>query len=142
MLGKMVEKASARYPFGVDDFVQQVLGSALLTAPFLFTEEVWSLAGNMSPLQSGTVVTFSLLLGHGVLYVASQERDWETERKVFGVTLRYVSLMTVSFGTVILMIGLTSPVETFNASLPQTVKVVALTSIFAVIGAATADNLV
>ncbi len=142
MLEAILEKASARYPFGIDDFFQQVIGSAILTAPFLFTEEVWRMAENLSPLRSAILVGAALLLGHGVLYIASQQRDWEEERKIMGVTWRYISLMSVSFGTVALMIWLTSPVETFQATASQTLKVVSMISVFAVIGAATADNLV
>ncbi|MFB6242066.1 MAG: DUF2391 domain-containing protein [Candidatus Nanosalina sp.] len=142
MLETLVEKASARYPFGIDDFFQQVLGSAILTAPFLFTEEVWRMADNLSPLKSGILVGSALLLGHGVLYIASQKRDWNEERKIFGVTWRYISLMAVSFGTVGALIWLTAPVETFDATMLQTAKVISMISVFAVIGAATADNLV
>ncbi len=142
MLKELVGKASAGYPFGVDDLVQQIIGSAILTAPFLFTEEVWRLADNASTLQASLLVLSALGLGHGVLYVAYQERDWDNERKIFGVTWRYISLMLVAFGTVGLMLSMTSAAETFNASLLQTFKVISLISVFAVAGAATADSLI
>ncbi|MFB6208398.1 MAG: DUF2391 family protein [Candidatus Nanohaloarchaea archaeon] len=142
MLKSVLKKLSPGYSFGKDDFFQQVLGGALLTAPFLFTEEVWRIAANVSLLQSLASVTVSFALGHGVLYIAETERDWEEERKILGLTWRYVSLMAVSFGSILLLMLLTSPQETFGASNAVAARVVALTSIFAVIGAATADNLV
>jgi uncharacterized membrane protein len=86
------------------------------------------------------LITF--LLGHGVLYTAKKSRDWEKERQSFGVTWRYISLMTVAFGTIFLMIFITSAGETFSAGLWQSVKVVSIISIFSVIGAATTDSLI
>lgn len=139
---RLLDKISSGYPFGRDDVVQQALGSSILTAPFLFTEEVWTLASNISSLQASLLAGFALALGHGVLYVASGERDWGAERKFLGITWRYISLMAVSFGTIAGLIALTSPVETFGATLPQTLKTVAMVSVFSVVGAATADNLV
>lgn len=142
MLKKILENASSRYPFGADDFVQQVLGSAILTAPFIFTEEVWRIAANTSIYQNIILVGLAMGLGHAILYVASREGAWEQERKFMGLTLRFISLMTVPVGTIVLMMLLTAAPETFGADLAHTAKVIALVSIFAVIGAATADNLI
>ncbi len=142
MLKELLEKASSKYPFGTDDFVQQVIGGALLTSPFLFTEEVWKIAANTSIFQSLVSVGMALALGHGILYVAHQERDWENERKIAGVTVRYISLMAVSFGTIVLMLAVSGATETFGAGIIQTLQVISLVSIFAVIGAATADSLI
>lgn len=134
--------ASRKYPFGTDDFFQQVLGSAIITSPLLFTEEVWNIAYNMHLIQAAILFSVSLVMGHGILYVAEREREWNLERKLLGLTIRYISLMIVSIGTIVTVLGLTSAAETFNAGALQTVKLVALLSIFAVTGAATADNLI
>ncbi|MFB6190195.1 MAG: DUF2391 family protein [Candidatus Nanohaloarchaea archaeon] len=142
MLRKAAKTVSSRYPFGADDFLQQVIGGVLLTAPFIFTEEVWTIAANMSDVQSSIMVAASLLIGHGVLYIAHQERDWDTERKLIGVTYRYISLMAVAFGTVTTLILVTGADQTLGGSALQTVSVVALVSPFAVVGAATADSLI
>lgn len=142
MLRKILRKASDTYPFGKDDFFQQLIGSALLSAPFIFTREVWDIAGNTSYVQSVASVGITLLLGHGILYIAKQDRDFETERKFLGVTWRYISLMAVTFGSVLTILALTATAQTFGASAVQTLKTVSLISIFSVIGAATADNLI
>ena len=142
MLKEIAEFASARYAFGVDDFFQQLIGGALLSSPFLFTEEVWRIAANTSIYQSLTTTLITLAIGHGVLYVASQQRDFKEERKIFGITYRYISLMAVAYGSVILMLGLTSTAQTFGASIYTTAKAVSIISFFSVIGAATADNLI
>ncbi|WEL19400.1 DUF2391 family protein [Candidatus Nanohalococcus occultus] len=142
MIRELVQEASSKYPFGGDDFFQQIVGSALLSAPFIFTEEVWTIASNTSTQQSLASIAVTLLLGHGILYVAKQDRDFETERKVFGVTLRYISLMAVSFGSVLLVLTLTATAQTFGASTAEILKTVSIISVFSVIGAATADNLI
>ena len=142
MIKKLLAKAERGYPFGADDFFQQVTGSAILTAPFLFTEEVWRMASATSTVQATLSVLVTLFLGHGILYVAKRDRDWDKERKLFGVTLRYVSLMAVSFGTVLFLLGITAAEQVFADGLYHMFKLVSMISIFSVIGAATADNLV
>lgn len=142
MIKKMIMKAEEGYPFGVDDFFQQVTGSTILTAPFLFTEEVWKVAAAASDVQALASVLVTLFLGHGILYVSKRERDLDSERKVLGVTLRYISLMLVSFGTVAFLLTITAAENVFADSIYHMMKVVALISIFSVIGAATADNLI
>ncbi|MFB6147812.1 MAG: DUF2391 family protein, partial [Candidatus Nanohaloarchaea archaeon] len=120
MLRKIAGKVSRKYPFGIDDFFQQVLGSVILTAPFLFTEEVWTLAAEMHPVQGLVMAVTSLIVGHGVLYVAHQERDWNTERKVSGLTFRYISLMGVAFGTVTALILVTGAPWVFETGFAGT----------------------
>lgn len=142
MLREITRKASEKYPFGPDDFFQQLIGSAILTAPFLFTEEIWRIAQNTSLTQSIFSVVLTLFLGHGILYIAKHEREFEREREIAGIRLRYISLMTVSFGTILIMLSITATSQTLGNGIMNTFKVVSLTSIFAVIGAATADNLI
>jgi uncharacterized membrane protein len=142
MIRKMLDFASHKYPFGGDDFFQQLMGSMLLSGPFVFTQEIWQLAAGMSGIQAFCMLLLSAALGYGVLYVASQDRDWELERKVFGLTLRYVSLLTVSMISVVMLIGLTSAASTFGASFFGMLKAMTVFSIFSIIGAATADNLI
>jgi uncharacterized membrane protein len=136
------ESLSDKYPFGLDDFFQQVLGSIILISPFIFTEEVWRLAENMSSVNTGIALLFTFAIGHGVLYRAKEERDWDRERKILGVTYRYISLMGVAFGTIGFMILISGAHETFNAGFMQVFSATALISIFSVIGAAVTDSLI
>ena len=141
-LKNLGESFSEKYPFGVDDFFQQVIGSIILISPFIFTEEVWRIAENMHTVNTGLTLAFTFLVGHGVLYTAKTDRDWDKERKIFGMTFRYISLMAVAFGTVGFVILVTGAHETFNAGAWQIVRLVSITSIFAVIGAAVTDSLI
>ena len=142
LLKALTENVSEKYPFGVDDFFQQVLGSIILISPFIFTEEVWRIASNMNPLNTGIVLSFTFLVGHGVLYTAKNDRDWDRERKILGITFRYISLMGVAFGTVLFMILVTGAHSTFNAGFLQILNTVSVISIFSVIGAAITDSLI
>jgi uncharacterized membrane protein len=136
------EMFTEKYPFGPDDFFQQVLGSIILISPFIFTEEVWRLAGNMGPLNTAVALLFTFAVGHGVLYKAKNDRDWDRERKIFGLTVRYISLMIVAFGTIALMVIISGAHETFNAGFSKALSAVSLISIFSVIGAAVTDSLI
>jgi len=142
MLRDIAKEASNRYPFGPDDFFQQLIGSAILSSPFLFTEEVWRIAANTSIAQSLLSIALTLFLGHGILYIEKHERDFIEERHIAGLRLRYISLMTVSFGTILLLLSITATGQTLGNGAVNTFKTVSIVSIFAVIGAATADNLI
>lgn len=142
LLKVLTENVSEKYPFGTDDFFQQVLGSIILISPFIFTEEVWRIASNMPAVNTGIMLSFTFLTGHGVLYTAKNDRDWDKERKILGITFRYISLMGVAFGTVVFMILVTEAHEAFNAGVWQTFTAVSVISVFSVIGAAVTDSLI
>lgn len=127
--------------FRPSDAAQQAVGSILLAGPFVVTEEVWNLSRNMGPVQLGIAILFVAVIGYGALYKADDDRDPDKETNLFGVPLRWLSLMVVTYGSVALLIFLFSAADTFNASLWTTVKAVSIGAIFAVIGAATADSL-
>jgi uncharacterized membrane protein len=125
--------------FGVDDLAQQIVGGFILSGPFVVTEEVWSLAGRMSDLQWGFAVLLVFLIGYGTLYRA-EDRDTEAEEDVAGIPQRFVSLIAVSFGSVLTLALVFNAPVTFGASTAVTAKAVSIGAIFSVVGAATADS--
>ncbi|WP_255151639.1 DUF2391 family protein [Halorarius halobius] len=139
--------AGPRRRFKVADIAQQVVGGFLLAGPFVVTAEVWQLATNMSLLQGGTAALIVVLIGYGALYKAD-DRDPDRESEVGGIPLRFLSLMAVSFGSVLLLaLVFDAPATFFNDfGVPQsqwpleTAKAVAIGAIFSVVGAATADS--
>lgn len=139
--------AGPRRRFVFADIAQQLVGGFLLAGPFVVTAEVWELAISMSTLQGGLAVLIVFFIGYGALYKAD-DRDPNREREVGGVPVRFVSLMFVSFGSVlILALVLGAPTTFFTAfELPRdqwpitTAKAVAIGAIFSVVGAATADS--
>ncbi|MCF2208183.1 MULTISPECIES: DUF2391 family protein [Halobacterium] len=138
-----------RYAYA--DTVQQVVGGVLLAGPFVVTEEVWLLASRMQWYHSTIVVGVVAAIGYSALYTADDGRDPDREADVGGVPVRFVSLMVVSFGSVLaLSVVLTAP-TTFAAELGVgssvavvgvlAAKAASVSALFSVVGAATADSL-
>ena len=122
------------------DVAQQVVGGFLLAGPFVVTEEVWVLASHMGTAQWITVVGMVFAIGWGALYRADSDRDAEEETEVAGIPYRFLTLMLVSFGSVVVLAFSFAAPEAFGADAYQTAKAVSIGAIFAVVGAATADS--
>jgi uncharacterized membrane protein len=143
----------ARRRFKLADTAQQVVGGFLLAGPFVVTEEVWRLAANMSWLQTLVTVGIVFGIGYGALYKAD-DRDPESETEVGGVPLRFVSLVLVSYCSVLVLTVAFGAPGTFLAdaepgkvvggsleAVAVTAKAVSVGAVFSVVGAATADSL-
>jgi len=136
--------------FAIADSAQQVVGGFLLAGPFVVTEEVWVLAANMTLAHAAVTVGFVVAIGYGALYKADDDRDPDREVEVGGVPVRFLSLMVVSYGSVLLLaLALTAPrtfaavvggIETSVELAVFTAKAVSVGAIFSVVGAATADS--
>ncbi|MFB6103954.1 MAG: DUF2391 family protein [Halobacteriaceae archaeon] len=145
----MVEGRRGRR-YALADSAQQVVGAVLLAGPFVVTEEVWVLAANMTVAHAAVTVGFVVAIGYGALYKADDDRDPDREVELGGVPVRFLSLMAVSYGSVLLLaLSLTAP-STFAAVVGGidtqveeaifTAKAVSVGAIFSVVGAATADS--
>ena len=131
--------------FAFADTAQQVVGGFLLAGPFVVTEEVWTLARHMTAYHSLLTVGVVAVIGYGALYAADDGRDPDREADVRGVPLRFLSLMAVSYGSVLLLALLLSAPGTFldgglSYVAATTLKATGVGAIFSVIGAATADS--
>lgn len=133
--------------FRLADSAQQIVGGFLLAGPFVVTEEVWTLAESMSLLQALATIGVVTGIGYAALYKADTTRDPDDERDVGGVPLRFISLLCVSFGSVLILAFLfdapdtfLGPNETSAEGLAITFKAVSVGSVFSIVGAATADS--
>lgn len=127
--------------FGLDDVAQQMIGGFLLSAPFVVTEEVWSLAAAMNRIQWSIVVAMVVLIGYGALYRADHDRDAQREESIGGLPLRFVSLILISYLSVAILSFVLSAPKTFEATPLTTAKAISIGGLFSVVGAATADSL-
>ncbi|MDF9744941.1 DUF2391 family protein [Natrinema salsiterrestre] len=154
--------------FRLADSAQQTVGGFLLAGPFVVTEEVWVLAGNMHISQALVIVAIVFSIGYAALYKADTTRDLDDEQEVAGVPLRFISLMVVTFGSVSVLALLfgapgtflpdavadCGPEALFGSSGPffervatsceravTSFKAVTVGSVFSVVGAATADSI-
>ncbi|MFC4448763.1 DUF2391 family protein [Halorussus aquaticus] len=137
--------------YALADSAQQIVGGFLLAGPFVVTEEVWSLAADMTWFQAAATVLLVFLIGYGALYKADDDRDPDRESEVAGVPIRFVSLMLVSYGSVaILSLSFGAPgtflEDTFVNGGPSmetvsiTLRAISVGAVFSVVGAATADS--
>lgn len=136
-----------RKRYALADSAQQLVGGFLLAGPFVVTEEVWVLAANMNALHVATTIAIVVGIGYAALYKADAGRDPDQEMDVAGVPVRFISLMAVSYGSVLLLGLAFSAPETFvggGSTLAKwtiTLKAASVGAVFSVIGAATADTL-
>ena len=136
--------------YALADTAQQLVGGFLLAGPFVVTEEVWILASEMAWYHVVVTLAIVFSIGYGALYKADDERDPEREIDVAGVPVRFVSLMSVAFGSVLLLALAFNAPTTFAENIGVatdtrtlavlTVKATAVGAIFSVVGAATADS--
>ncbi|MFA9517935.1 DUF2391 domain-containing protein [Halopenitus sp. H-Gu1] len=141
-------KALRRANFRIADSAQQVVGGFLLAGPFVVTEEVWVLATGMNAIQAVLTAGVVAAIGYAGLYRADTGRDPDAERAVVGIPVRFLSLMVVSFGSVLLLALLLDAPETFlidqgmtgNTVWITTAKAITVGAVFSVVGAATADS--
>ncbi|WP_255767759.1 DUF2391 family protein [Haladaptatus halobius] len=124
----------------MDDVAQQIVGGFILSAPFVVTEEVWTLAASMNGLQTAITIFMVLAIGYGTLYRA-EDREADTERAIAGVPLRFLSLLIISYTSVIILAFVFDAPATFGATPFTTFKAICIGAIFSVVGAATADSL-
>ena len=141
-------RALRRPDFRVADIAQQSVGGFLLAGPFVVTAEVWELAAGMNWVQAGVTAALVGLIGYAALYRADTGRDVDEEPAFVGIPTRFVSLMTVAFGSVLLLALIFDAPQTFlveggigdGAVVATTAKAVAVGAMFSVVGAATADS--
>ncbi|SEH50659.1 hypothetical protein SAMN05192561_103257 [Halopenitus malekzadehii] len=134
--------------FRIADSAQQTVGGFLLAGPFVVTEEVWGLAQGMHPVQAILTAGVVAAIGYAALYRADTGRDPDTEQAVAGIPIRFLSLMTVSFGSVLVLALLFDAPDTFLIDQGMTgrevwvttAKAVTIGAVFSVVGAATADS--
>ena len=137
----------SRPRFRIADSAQQIVGGFLLAGPFVVTEEVWVLASNMGIVHALATVTIVFAIGYATLYKADTNRDPDDEQTISGVPIRFISLMGVSFGSVLILALVFNAPETFldggetDAEVATiTLKAVSVGAVFSVVGAATADS--
>ncbi|MEE6210712.1 DUF2391 domain-containing protein [Salarchaeum sp. III] len=136
--------------YALADTAQQVVGGFLLAGPFVVTEEVWVLASGMGWQHVVVTVLIVSGIGYGALYKADDDRDPDREAEVGGVPVRFLSLLLVAFGSVLVLAFAFGAPSTFAsaADVPAdpvplaalTLKATCVGAIFSVVGAATADS--
>lgn len=127
--------------FKIADSFQQMIGGFLLAGPFIVEGGTWELAAGMKNLHAIVLTFIIMIIGYAALYKADKGRDVAKERKLHGIPLRFISLITVSISSVLILTFLLSAQQTMQASNITTLKALVIASVFSTIGAATADSI-
>jgi len=101
----------------------------------------------MTAFHSLFLVSAVMAIGYGGLYGADNDRDPRREAAVFGIPVRFISVMIVAFGSVaMLAFSITAP-DLFLSDLPTpdrfyvTFRAMSVAAVFSVVGAVTTDSL-
>ncbi|MCL9816056.1 DUF2391 family protein [Natronocalculus amylovorans] len=137
-----------RRRFRIADSAQQIVGGFLLAGPFVVTEEVWLLAAGMNLWQAFATIGIVCAIGYAALYKADTKRDPSEEQDIVGIPVRFLSLVCIAFGSVLVLALLFDAPDTFlldnGATTAETAiitfKAVSVGAVFSVVGAATADS--
>jgi hypothetical protein len=87
--------------YALADTFQQTVGGFLLAGPFVVTGEVWELAASMAWYHVAATTLIVFATGYAALYRADDDRDPDREADVVGVPVRFVSLVAVSYLSVL-----------------------------------------
>ncbi len=124
--------------FAFKDIAQQIVGAAILSAPFAVTEEVWNLARNLDLVHIIalilTTLTFDILLFY---YTKYQKLEGGKFFKVFPA--RIFSIIIVTYTTSFLILTVLGVIGGQILSVVWAFKLIVLVGLFANIGAGTAD---
>lgn len=126
--------------YSLEDTAQHILGGFLLAGPFVVTEEVWRLAGNMSLFQVMANIAIVFAIGYGALYKADKNRNPNSEMNWIGIPFRFISLVSVAYLSVAILAFTFAAPQTFAISFSHTLKAISIASIFSMLGAATVDS--
>jgi uncharacterized membrane protein len=124
--------------FAFKDIAQQIVGAAILSAPFAVTEEVWNLAKNLDAGHIMALIivtlTFDILLFY---YTKYQKLEGKKFLNVFPT--RILSIIIVTYTTSFLILTVLGVIGGQILSPIWALKLIVLVGLFANIGAGTAD---
>lgn len=126
--------------FKIKDTFQHMIGSFLLAGPFIVEGGTWDMARTMADHQAAILIAITFSIGYAALYKADPDRDPDTEASLFGVPVRYLSLMAVSYSAVIILMLLLSGPQTYGTTPIETARAISIAGVFSVVGAAAADS--
>ncbi|MEM2919047.1 MAG: DUF2391 family protein [Candidatus Altiarchaeota archaeon] len=121
--------------FSFHDFLQQVVGAMILSAPFIVTQEVWELAKDLDTIRITIIIPLTVFLGYFVLKYTHKEKTCDMPQRMF-------SLIIVSYTCSFFVLSTVGIIGNIITDTIWAAKLVVLVSLFSTIGAATADTLI
>jgi len=122
---------------GWDDIAQEIIGAITFALPFIFTEELWDIAKDISVERS--MVILLMTLGVAYLFIAKSRIGNLKKEELFHVPKRLLTVTGIAYLTSALLIYLYGINGLADFTPGQYINATILVSTFAVIGAITVD---
>ncbi|NJE09565.1 DUF2391 family protein [Thermococcus sp. MAR1] len=122
---------------GWDDIAQEIIGAVTFALPFLFTEELWEIAKDISVERS--IAVLLMTLGVAYLFITKSRIGNLKREELFHIPKRLLTVTAIAYlisAVLIYVYGINSLAD-FTPG--QYVNATILISTFAVIGAITVD---
>jgi uncharacterized membrane protein len=146
--GKSLASRIRPEKFGLDDFSQQIFGAVLFSIPLSVTEEVWTLAGRLTPFKLLLFILLSVGLSALIIFytkfqkVAKESIGGEIETRIGKayIPVRLVSVLLVAYLASYFILWLFGVFEYVGNPL-WAIQIHVFVFFFASVGAATVDIL-
>tara|TARA_Y100000310_G_scaffold339299_2_gene431583 strand:- start:1847 stop:2602 length:756 start_codon:yes stop_codon:yes gene_type:complete len=123
--------------FAFKDIAQQIVGAAILSAPFSVTEEVWNLANNLDVVHIIALISLTLLFDILLFYYTKYQQI--EEKSFFLFPKRIISLLIVTYTTSAIVLTAFGVIGGQIQDPTWALKLIVMVGLFANIGASTAD---
>jgi len=122
---------------GWDDIAQEIVGAITFALPFIFTEELWDIAKDISIGRSMAILLMTL--GVAYLFIAKSRIGNLKREELFHVPKRLLTVTLIAYMTSAVLIYLYGINNLADFTAIQYINATILVSTFAVIGAITVD---
>jgi uncharacterized membrane protein len=122
--------------FAFKDIAQQIVGATILSAPFVVTEEVWTLANNLNAINIVAIVFMTILFD---ILLFNYTKYQNLENKKLMLPIRILSLIIVTYVTSAIVLSVFGVIGGQIQNSVWAMKLIIMVGLFANIGASTAD---
>jgi len=137
-LHKEYEERHALQKFKFSDFVQELIGAAVIALPFSVTEEVWELAQKL-PISRVLFIYFFVTFFVFIFIRYSKLQNWEQQNVAGFIPLRLITSMGISFLVSLACLLMFGIYPDFIKDIGTLLKATLLVNVFAVIGSLGVD---
>jgi len=123
--------------FSFQDIAQQIVGAAILAAPFSVTEEVWNLSNNLGAIHIIALIAITIIFNILLFYYTKFQQI--EEKSFFLFPKRILSLIIVTYTTSAIVLLIFGVIGGQVVDPIWAAKLIVMVGFFANIGAGTAD---
>lgn len=133
-----MERSEKPDRFGIDDFIQQVLGAFIVALPISMTEEIWEISQKLSLLRVSIIMLGALVAVYFFIKYSRLQR-WETEDIGGLLPLRLVTSFLIAFVVSSITLYTLGIYPNFLSNVEWFLKTSLLVTIFSIVGSLGVD---